>query len=363
MAVDTQTIDLSAFAIYQIAFLRQYMHHTDELKICQNSIKVLPRIQTMHSPRSQQSPKNNEQTSAADKNGVRILRWVLAQGLEQGAPLTAQSLGDALGLSRFPIQQALAKLTESGFADRPNGRGFVLAATNRNIKKYVADATKQEGTTPYLRIARDRLAGRLPKELTEVELASRYGLTRMQLAPVLNRMAQEGWIRRKTGNGWSFTELIDSVQAHEDAYVFRMAVEPAALLAPGFSPDLAALGRLKKEQTALRDGRLGRITSEELFELGARFHETLVGFSNNEFFVEAIRRVNQRRRLVEYEAMAKPSGFMKQCEEHLALIDLIEQGKQRDAATFLHRHLDIVRSVKINAYHLGNQADEVIVHF
>jgi DNA-binding GntR family transcriptional regulator len=181
----------------------------------------------------------------------------------------------------------------------------------------------------------------------------------MQLKPVLNRMAQEGWIKRKSGNGWFFTELIESKQAHEDSYFFRMTIEPAALLAPGFSVDSAALQRLRAEQTALRDGRLGRITSEELFEIGARFHETLIAFSGNEFFVAALARVNQRRRLVEYEAMAHPADFIEQCHEHLALLDLIEQGHQQEAAAFLLRHLDIVRGVKLRGVSQAN----LIPHF
>jgi len=303
--------------------------------------------------------------SSAEKTGIRILQWILEQDLAAPAPLPAQRLGDALGLSRFPIQQALAWLEQQGLAARPSGRGYVLAGARAGIERRVAQALKTRGLSPYLRIARDRLQGRLPKEITELELARRYGLTRMQMAPVLNRMAQEGWIKRKSGNGWFFTELIDSAQAHEDSYVFRMAIEPAALLAPGFAVDAAALGRLRAEQTALRDGKLGRITSEELFEIGARFHETLIGFSRNEFFISALARVNQRRRLVEYQAMAHPADFLEQCREHLALLDLLERGERKQAARFLERHLDIVRAVKQHKLRgAGPAQDEnLLMHF
>ncbi len=292
------------------------------------------------------SPARPSSTPAPQRHGLRILQWVLQAQLAPGAALLAQPLADALGLSRFPVQQALAWLEQQGWVARPTRRGFVLVATPEAIQHVLQQATQAQGPSAYLRIACERLAGRLPKEMTESELARWCGLTRAQLAPVLRRMAQEGWVQRKSGNGWVFTDIIDTAQSHQDAYVFRMAIEPAALLAPHFRADPVVLQALQAEQTALRDGRLGQLTSEDLFEIGSRFHETLVGFSGNGFFVDALKRVNMRRRLVEYQAMARPVDFAEQCQEHLQLIALIQRGEQREAATLLHRHLDIVRAIK-----------------
>ncbi len=311
------------------------------------------------------APASSAQSiSAPQRHALRILQWVLQAQWAPGTPLLAQPLADALGLSRFPVQQALGWLEQQGLVARPTRRGFVLVATPEAIQQLLQRATQAQGPSAYLRIARERLAGRLPREITESELARWCGLTRAQLAPVLRRMAQEGWIQRKSGNGWVFTDIIDTAQSHQDAYVFRMAIEPAALLAPHFQADPAVLQALRAEQTALRDGRLGQLTSEDLFEIGSRFHETLVGFSGNGFFVDALKRVNMRRRLVEYQAMARPADFTEQCQEHLQLIELIERGEQRQAATLLHRHLDIVRAVKAQVLRdRSHQMDPLFLHF
>ncbi len=284
----------------------------------------------------------------AERTGLRILAHLLEAPLPPGAPLIAQAIGDALGLSRFPVQRSLAWLRDQGLVSQPTGRGFVLAADAPTIRRALSRA-QQAKTSTYLIIAQDRLRGALPKVLTETDLAQRYGLTRAQLNPVLKRMAQEGWIRRRPGQGWCFADIIDSPQALAAAYAFRIAIEPAALLVPTFQIDPEAVARLRAEQTALRDGKLdSHLTSDELFEIGARFHETVVGFSCNPFFVNAIQQVNRLRRLQEYEAMARPSDFREQCLEHLALLDMLERGERQQAAEFLRRHLAIVSEVKQN---------------
>ncbi|GAA4340210.1 GntR family transcriptional regulator [Pigmentiphaga soli] len=289
----------------------------------------------------------------AERTGLRVLSYALGAQLPAGTPLVAKAIGNELGLSRFPVQRGLAWLRDQGLASQPTGRGFVLAAGPAAIRRVLARAGEASLST-YQIIAQDRLRGVLPKAMTETGLAQRYGLTRAQLSPILKRMAQEGWIRRRPGHGWEFADIIDSPQSLADAYAFRIAIEPAALLAPGFALEQAALERLRAEQAALRDGQLGgRVTSEELFEIGARFHETVVGFSRNPFFVDAIRQVNRLRRLLEYKAMARPADFGEQCLEHLALLDMLERGERRQAAEFLQRHLSIVGKVK--QHRLGQQ--------
>jgi len=295
-------------------------------------------------PRKRLMPRS----PAVVKTAARLMAYLVDSGTPKGATLSAQPLADALGVSRFPVQQALAWMVEQGVAIQPNGRGYELAAGKPALQKLVHKYMPPASASPYLVLAQDRLSGLLPKEITEQGLAKLYGLTRTQLAPVLHRMAQEGCIKRKSGHGWQFTEIIDSPQSHADAYMFRMAIEPAALLCPTYTLDPAALSRLRAEQEALRDGRLGAITGEDLFELGARFHETIIRFSNNSYFISSLVRINQLRRLLEYRAMAKPGFYLHQNLEHLALLDMLEKGQRRPAATFLRRHLKVVLQHKLD---------------
>ncbi len=284
---------------------------------------------------------------AVVRTAARLMAHLVASEVPAGATLSAQPLADALGVSRFPVQQALGWMVENGVAVQPGGRGYELSGSKAALQKLLKAHAEPPSASPYLRVAQDRIAGLLPKEITEQGLAKLYGLTRMQLAPILHRMAQEGWVKRKSGHGWQFTEIIDSPQSQTDAYMFRMAIEPAAILTPTYRVDPAAIARLRAEQTALREGRLGRITGEDLFEIGARFHETIIRFSHNSYFISSLERINQLRRLLEYRAMAQPGFYQQQNVEHLELLELLEKGQRRPAASFLRRHLNVVLHHKL----------------
>ena len=68
-----------------------------------------------------------------------------------------------------------------------------------------------------------------------------------------------------------------------------------------------------------------------------------MGGSHNRFFLDTIRRVNRIRRLLSYEAMDDRSRYVRQAEEHLALLDLLEAGKTTEAAQALRAHLEGVQ--------------------
>ncbi len=44
-----------------------------------------------------------------------------------------------------------------------------------------------------------------------------------------SRIANEGWIERLPGHGWSFLPMLKSMQSYQDSYRFRLAIEPAAI--------------------------------------------------------------------------------------------------------------------------------------
>ena len=57
-------------------------------------------------------------------------------------------------------------------------------------------------------------------------------------------------------------------------------------------------------------------------------------------FLDTVRRVNRIRRLLSYQAMGARARYVRQCEQHLELLDLLEQGRNKEAADLLRRHLD-----------------------
>jgi DNA-binding GntR family transcriptional regulator len=200
-------------------------------------------------------------------------------------------------------------------------------------------APSDDDEPTYLRIAEDRLDGRLPERLTENELMRRYALTRSRLALVLRRIAQEGWIERLPGNGWQFLPVLDSGSAYNQGYRLRILVEPAAILEPTFQLDEAALRKCRAEQQALVDGAAEWASPVQLFDANSRLHETIAGFSGNVFMADALKRVNRLRRLMEYRKQVDRNATARRCREHLTLIDLLLSGQREAAADFMRLHL------------------------
>jgi DNA-binding GntR family transcriptional regulator len=172
---------------------------------------------------------------------------------------------------------------------------------------------------------------------------------------MLTRIAEEGWIARGHGYGWTFLPILASPEAMQQAYRFRIAIEPAALLEPAYEVDREAFARRRFEQEELVEGRIREISAAELFELGSRFHETVVGCSGNPFFLESLQRINRLRRLIDYRAGVKTGLFVDQAREHLEILDRLEGGHQVAAAELMRRHLATVSFMKFKLLGSGSE--------
>jgi DNA-binding GntR family transcriptional regulator len=150
----------------------------------------------------------------------------------------------------------------------------------------------------YFQMAEDLLRGKLDNEVSEQLLRSRYGLTATQLNTVLKRIAQEGWAERKPGYGWEFSSMLTTPDSLLQSYRLRLALEPAALMEPGYRIERKTIERLRAAENHLLNGGIETDTADQPHDRGVRFHESLVEASGNPFFVDTIRRVNRVRRLL-----------------------------------------------------------------
>lgn len=277
----------------------------------------------------------------------RVLDHIRVERLPAGHHLTEQSLEGVLGTSRSPIRGALAHLAARGvLMAQPPRRGLFLVRDGAALDVVESEeATEERG---YLALARDRLAGELPVVLTENAAMARYGLTRERVRRILGRAAQEGWIEPRASKGWSFLPMIDGPAAYAESYALRAVLEPAAIMMPGFIADPVVLRRLRGQQQALADGGYRTAGRVELFQANATFHETLAGLSGNRFVEQVIARQNQLRRLLEYRFASDDRARVgRQCEEHLAILSLIERGQRNDAARRLGEHLGAAGADKV----------------
>ncbi len=274
---------------------------------------------------------------------AQIVSLAHAQGLAAGAHLKAQWLADQLRVSRSPVNEALGLLHDKGLVRREPNRGYFLekavADVDKALRKLGLANASDPVTDAYFRIAEDRLRGVLPDEFSVNELRQHYGLTATQAQAVLARMGEEGWIQKKPGYGWEFSPMLTTPDSLLQSYRLRLAVEPAALLEPGYRLDPQVLARCRAAEIHLLEGGIETDTADQLHDRGVRFHESLVEASGNPFFIDTVRRVNRVRRLLSYRSMQDRKRYKQHCEQHLELLHLLERERNEEASAFMQAHL------------------------
>jgi DNA-binding GntR family transcriptional regulator len=280
------------------------------------------------------------------KIAFQIVEHVRAHDLRRGQHLPAQALADSFRVSRAPVTAALKLLEDLHIVRSERNRGFYLERNAQELGGFSLPVDEAGEAWPYSAVAEDRLSGRLPDRVTESELMRLYRVPRGRLLKVLNRIAHEGWIERLPGHGWEFRPMLASKESYDMGYRFRAAIESAAVLEPTFRVDPAAFKAARERQQALLDGELRRLSRSQLFQINSQFHETIVACSRNEFFLDALKRMNRLRRLMEYRLAVDRSRLTRQCQEHLEILDRLESGSREGAAQFLRKHIEGARRIK-----------------
>ena len=278
---------------------------------------------------------------------AQILDHIRANELPRGQHLPSQALADACRVSRAPINSAFKILQNLGVVRFQSNRGYFLAADANELAalKLLANEEGDEDDA-YFEIAEDRLCGKLPAQVTESELMRLYRLPRSRLVRILSKIAQEGWIERLPGHGWEFRPTLTDRKSYEAGYRFRASIESAAVLEPGFRIDRDAFRAAREQQQALLEADLKKLSRARLFRINTELHETIVACSGNEFFLDALKRVNRLRRLIEYRVTVDRSRLNRQCREHLKILDLLEAGNVTAASAFLREHIEGANTLK-----------------
>jgi DNA-binding GntR family transcriptional regulator len=278
-----------------------------------------------------------------------ILTLVRRDDLAVGDRLAESVLAERIGTSRSPVNVALHHLVALGVVYYDANRGFFMAKAAREVTDVAAQFFDEPEEPLYLKIAADRLARRLPDVISEADLMRQYEVSRSALRRVLSLMQEEGWLEHQVGHGWQFMPMIDSVEAYEESYLFRAAIEPTGVLSPTFSANRVELERLKRRQQFIVDGGYLTMNSIELFEANSEFHETIAKWSGNRFIAQSVRRMDRLRRLVEYRQAKARKPRQGQALEHLAILDAIARQDLLKAAALLRDHIEGARRAKVHA--------------
>lgn len=269
-----------------------------------------------------------------------IISYIRRERLPIGTHLPEWTLAKLIGTSRSPVRVAMDYLVGAGLMRYDKNRGYSLNADASNLPAALQAQMQEEDDPLYLRLAEARLQQSIPESMTEADLSRLLQVSRTEIHKVLLRAQTEGWVEKGAGYGWNFLPMIDSLEAYEDMYSLRVAIEPMGILSPKFRPDLVQLEALYAEQQAILDGKYEVMSELERFESNARFHETISEWSGNRFALQTLRRLNQMRRLVEYRQARQSLPRQALAQEHLNILEAIKAGDNLLAASLIRQHID-----------------------
>ena len=275
-----------------------------------------------------------------------IMELIRSERLAPGTRLAEVALAERLQVSRTPVRAAL-KLLATGKLVRAGTHGgyFVtdaVAASHKALRKLAPDNTDRL----FLAIAGDRRAGRLPDEVSERDLMQRYAATRPVVQRVLTKLAEVAAVQRKPGHGWRFHPIFMDEQARYESYRYRLMIEPAALLEPGFRLDPAWVADMRRRHEEALTMPWNEAATIPLYEINAAFHEGLVAASGNRYLLVAIQQQNRLRRFGNYDWTFGHERVIVNGREHLAILDQLEAGQHEAAAALLRRHLETAAKLR-----------------
>ncbi|GAA3604311.1 GntR family transcriptional regulator [Gibbsiella greigii] len=254
-----------------------------------------------------------------------------------------------LGVSRTPVRSALKLLSELGIIEARRNQGFFLVKSFNELHQINIDIPVSSDQDLYEQLVRDRIAGKLPDSLTQIEIAQRYDVDRSVMARTLLRLSEDGLIARNKGQGWSFLPTLNTDVALSNGYGFRLMIEPAALLSPAFRVERSALKRLRLQHIYLiSHPDILAVDGRQIFDTDASFHEMLAEFSGNIFVLQAIQQQNRLRRLLEFGSYTNKQRVREWCEEHVAIIDAVLDKRMDAAAEMMRSHLQSAYQMVLN---------------
>lgn len=267
----------------------------------------------------------------------RILAWLRQRDLKPGDHVPERLATEAFHVSRTPVRAALALLTQRGLLERRDQRGYFVAQALEHADHAVAVETP-EGAL-HDAILRDRFSKRLDAEVTAAHLARRYRAARAMVLRVLNRLQKDGVIERALGQRWVFLPALDSLRSQEDSHRFRLILEPAAFLQPGFALDARRTRELKAVLRELAQQDARHFDLKRALDADIAFHEAIADACNNRFLADAMRQQSRLRRFATTSMQVPPARLIESCREHLAILEAAEAGDVARAADLMREHL------------------------
>ena len=289
--------------------------------------RTFPRA-TVNGPRPGQDPLQ-----------ARLLGYLKRARLPVGSHLKEQEVADALGVSRTPARRMLSALEGLGIVEVRPQRGFFLLVPSDDLFEPAIELPVTDDATLFDRIALDRLSGNIPDRFCDDDIAVRYGVSRRMTKRVVTDLRAEGVIEALPPDHYRFIPSLLGAEASDASYRFRLTIESAIPLQPGFSVDRAALQRIREAHERFLVMPAGERTNRVAYRIDAEFHEMIADGSRNPHFLAAVTHQNRLRQLLEYRDYSNMQRVETWCHEHLAILDAFDADDLERASRLIAEHL------------------------
>jgi DNA-binding GntR family transcriptional regulator len=268
--------------------------------------------------------------------------------------LPEQAFANLCGVSRTPIRAAFKILAEIGFLEVVSDGGYSLAVDPEvEAARFIRQLEVSEGSLAD-RILADRRERRLDDVQSVSFLIRRYGGTRTMVLNALTVLQQDGIIERVRGHGWAFRPMLDTPAAIADSLQFRLFLEPAAILTPGFELDQVSARQLRLQMSESLSAPEGRVGGPAFYRQDADFHTLIAQGSANRFARDALL-AHHRLRQVTQKDFSTPEFRLRQAlQEHLEILDSLERRQFDVAADQMTLHLRLSRNQRPDAANRGS---------
>ena len=286
----------------------------------------------------------------------RILDVARQRGFEPGARLAEQQIASLCNVSRTPVRAALRLLTDQGVLSWEAEAGYRLAVDLATRGAIAAELPSTEEDDLAEAILRDRSARRLDEAVTVSGLMRRYNAERKTVLNALRKLSEEQLVERAPGQSWLFRPAPEGPDALAESYEFRLLLEPAAVLTPGFRLDgvkAAALRHGMEAQLSLPDAAFD---IREFQRLDTEFHGMIAQGAANRFVTDALAGHLRLRRLPGIYPSVNVFRLRQSTREHLGILDHLESRQYEIAADLLKVHLRLSRSQRPQAASRGAPA-------
>ena len=212
----------------------------------------------------------------------------------------------------------------------------------------------------YERIKRDILRCDLEpgSQITEEQLAERFGISRSVVRPALKRLYQQQLIRTASRNRY-VVPPITLRDAHE-LFDLRLMIEPTAARRAAGRIDAAQLERLNQLCSAHYVPG-DRDSAEVFLQANAEFHVTVARASGNDLLAEVVSSLLEREQRLNHLAHVLGDRNQDAFHEHSELVEALVTGDGDRAEAVMSEGIRSARAFVIDALTSSPSVQEINV--